>query len=160
MSWNTQTGELTVDEAGRREAQELAQDLDALSAGSSDSVARWVARPAVLRRVAMLLAQGISPEVTRIVTGGAGAEVLGAGVALVSGLPFAVAGDAAAPSIGEVHEGEDVVVVAADSSDTEAVAAWCRQRGAVVRGVLVVFGEGEALFRLGTSGRVEAGWSA
>ncbi|MCP2331096.1 hypothetical protein [Actinoalloteichus caeruleus] len=91
---------------------------------------RWVARPALLRRAAALLAPVLPAGVDRIVGVGPAEQPLVVATALHTGLPFAVlddttgdpapAGDAG-PSllVGEVHRHETVVLVAAAPSPAD-----------------------------------------
>lgn len=94
---------------------ELALDLEAIwPLNALADVDGWITRPAILRRVASVIADRIGADVDRIVTVGPGAEALGAALALRTGLPFATRGDAF--DRGEVRPGESIFVAAALTS--------------------------------------------
>lgn len=94
---------------------ELAQDLQAtwdLSRSPQD-VSGWMSRPGILRRVSNAMSPRLTGDIDRIVATGPGAQILGAALALETGLPFcAVIGN---ELFGSIHEGESVAVVSAMS---------------------------------------------
>lgn len=136
---------------------ELANDLSALKASTPGSMTRWASRPAVLRRVAMLLADDIPPETTRVIAAGEGGTVLATAVALTAGLTFAVF-EPEVLTFGEAHAGEDVSLVAIIDTDLHPLLAWCEQNKIVVRKVQAVFGTGHgSLFTVDPHGRIAEG---
>ncbi len=130
-----------------RDHDELAADLSAWrrpatgtrtgsAAGDSDG---WLARPAVLRRAARLLAEQIPAEVDQIVCAGTDALVLGAAVGLHTGLPYCHV-VARVPRLGSVRAGDVVAVVAVTADEASAGHDWAASRGARVATTLAVFG--------------------
>lgn len=98
--------------------QELLADLAAAltTQPSSNSRNGWFARPGILRRMAALIGQSAPIDADRIVAVGDFAEILGAAVALETGLPFCVVGPEgdAGSRVGVVHAGERVAVISVD----------------------------------------------
>jgi hypothetical protein len=137
---------------------ELADDLSALKAGTPGSVGLWASRPAVLRRVALLVSSRIPAQATRVIATGEGAVVLATAVAMTAGLSFAVWNDGAFV-FGEAHPSEDVALIAVNHSDLAAVASWCEQRSIAIAAALSVFGPAGqgSLFVSAEHGRVEEG---
>jgi len=150
--------------------RELADDLNAAWAFSRDPAAvdGWALRPAILRRVADLLADGIAPGVDRILAVGPGAAMIGTAVGLASGLPFAVLDDGSeavdeAPS--GLRPGETVAVVAATTgTDDRRIRSRLSGSGIALAGWQVVAGspgaEADALFGTDASGRIAVDRSA
>jgi hypothetical protein len=153
--------ELSMLPTGVGSITELAQDLAALKAGTPGSVARWACRPAVLRRVALMLAAGIPAEATRVIAVGEGGMAVAAAVALTAGLPFAVLGDNEV-DFGEAHGSEDVALVATNHADLAAAVSWCHERRIqIVRAQAVFAPPGTAsLFTRDEHGRIEEGVGA
>lgn len=94
---------------------ELAEDLTAAWQPDlgDDAANEWLTRPAILRRIAGLLADSIPADVDRVIVTGGGCQVLGAAVSLTTGLPFAAIESAEGPVFGTIHGGETVSVVSA-----------------------------------------------
>lgn len=97
--------------------QELASDIAATlqaQAGPHESDG-WLTRPAILRRVATLMGASIPATTDRIIAVGDAAEILGAAIALETGIPFCVANPDAVKTeflpLGTLHAGERVAVV-------------------------------------------------
>lgn len=155
VKWNDEAGaELSALLSGSEKVSELANDLAALKASTPGSIARWTSRPAVLRRVAMMLADRIPPEATRVIASGEGGTVLATAVALTAGLTFAVF-EREVLTFGEAHAGEDVALVAIVDADLAPLLAWCEQNGIVVRHSQAVFGAGHgSLFTADEHGHI------
>jgi orotate phosphoribosyltransferase len=105
----------------------------------------FVTRPTILRRLASLLAELLSPRVDRLAGAGLGATALVAALSLETGLPFVVVrendnlGAAHERIEGELHAGERTVVVEdVVSTGRQAVraASVITARGGVVDSVL------------------------
>jgi hypothetical protein len=143
---------------GAGSLSELADDLSALKAGTPGSVALWASRPAVLRRVALLVSSRIPAQATRVIATGEGAMVLATAVAMTAGLSFAVWNDGGF-EFGEAHASEDVALIAVNHSDLAAVTAWCEQQAIAIAAGLSVFGPTGhgSLFVSAEHGRVEEG---
>ncbi|GAB3836489.1 hypothetical protein ACFPIJ_22650 [Dactylosporangium cerinum] len=143
-------------------AAELAADLWATSTGSVDAAARWLSRPALLRRLAEGLAGHVPATADRIAAGGPGAAALGAAVSLWTGLPFVAfpgtvatpAGSGALPAgsgepergscvpdLGELDRGDRVVVVALNGAAARDLVPRLRADGVVIAAVAVVVAE-------------------
>lgn len=75
------------------ELVELAHDLDACwpQHHAETALESWVTTPAILRRVVTRLAQLVPAGTDRLIVHGPAAHALGAGTALVTGLPWAPA---------------------------------------------------------------------
>ncbi|TDE14375.1 hypothetical protein [Jiangella asiatica] len=146
---------------GPGSALELAQDLAALGAGGRDAAGRWMSRPAVMRRIALLLAEGVPARATRVVVAGDGAEALGTGLSLAAGLPFAaLSGDATGLTFGEVHAGEDASLVAVHHDSLAGLRAWCDAHGLTAVHHQSVFGGSDAtgaLFVVDAGGSIREG---
>jgi hypothetical protein len=144
-------------QSGSKQAAVLADDLSALRAGTSESAARWTSRPAVLRRVAMMFADRVPAESTRLIASGEDGTVLATAVALTTGLPFAIF-EQGTLTFGEAHAGEDVALVAIDDVDLEPLIAWCKQNGVLVRSGQSVFGARRgSLFIVDGNGHIAEG---
>ncbi|PJJ63595.1 hypothetical protein [Compostimonas suwonensis] len=133
-----------------RKLRELADDLSASRGAAADPesiAADWLTRPGVLRRLAGLLATGISPETDRVVAIGAGAAVLGCAVSLASGLPFvAIAHDGPSaaddgPSLtvfGRVRPSETIAILSLFDEAYDDVRSHLVESDVVVSGRQVV----------------------
>jgi orotate phosphoribosyltransferase len=97
--------------SARRRA-ELRADLAAVSSGPGPSGApAFVARPALLRRMAALLAELLPAEADRFLTAGTSADVaVATALALHTGLPLAVV-EGRTITVGSVQPGETVLPV-------------------------------------------------
>ncbi|GAA3195466.1 hypothetical protein ACFO1B_02860 [Dactylosporangium siamense] len=130
-------------------AAELAADLWATSTGAADAAARWLSRPALLRRLAEGLAGHVPATADRIAAGGPGAAALGAAVSLWTGLPFVAFPEGSdvpdrdwcTPELGELDRGDRVVVVALNGATARDLVPRLRADGAVIAAVAVVVAE-------------------
>lgn len=101
--------------------EELARDLNALGGAAAGATSRWVTRPAVLRRIALALAEDVPAETTRIVVAGEGGTALGVALSLTTGLPFAVIDGDHSLELGELHHGEVTALRAVHEHDLGAL---------------------------------------
>lgn len=115
-------------------AAELRHDLAATwdVEAAPDSVAAWLSRPAILRRVADALGALVGADVDRLVADGPGAASLATATSLVTGLPFAVFGPSG-KTFGFLHDGETIALLSVDGrpQDTHRVLSSrsCRVAG-------------------------------
>lgn len=118
---------------------QLTADLRALrGVGGQDPHPRDVfTRPAVLRRLARVMAQHVPPGTDRLVALEGGDSPLAAAVALTTGVPFVLVDGEDAP-FGELHAAEQVVVIAADESRRDRAARAAHDVGATVAAALLV----------------------
>jgi hypothetical protein len=130
--------------SGAGSLAELERDLAALGAFGGGVAARWLARPAILRRVALALAERVPPSTSRIVASGDGALAIGTALSLTTGLALAAVEQSVPPRVvfGELHRGESVVCVAANATDLELASGALTTLGARVLQALCVVGTG------------------
>ncbi len=102
-------------------------------------------KPTILRRVADMLAEQVSPDVERLAATEGGGVALAAAVSLATGLSFVIirrSAEAGAPPVrGELHAGERVVLVEdVVSLGNQALTSIARltELGATVTGVIAV----------------------
>jgi hypothetical protein len=128
--------------------EELAADLVA-TGGHADPTA-WLSRPSVARRVALRVAQIVPATTDRLIVVGAAADALGASVGLVTGISWAVVGDAV--TAGVVHPGERVAVIAARAAELgDAAAALAALRATPIAQIAVISTADEAAKMVGSS---------
>jgi orotate phosphoribosyltransferase len=147
--------------AGERLA-ELRADLVAASWRTGSQLVDadlFLTKPTILRRLAAILVERVPPDTDRLVAREPNAAVLGAALALATGLPLVVArlSGADLECVGELHPGERALVVESvvDTGGSAERAVWMLQRqGANVVGVLAAVdcesGATDRLRRYGT----------
>ncbi|SEE68369.1 phosphoribosyltransferase family protein [Jiangella alba] len=153
-------GDLSVFQPDDVRRDELLADLVAAAWGTHGEFIdadQFLTKPTVLRRLASILAARVPAGVDRLVGRDPHSLVLGAALALETGLPLVVArvvesGDGPRLGLhGELHAGERVLVVegvtGTGASAAEAVRA-VRERGAVVAGVLAAVDRGHGAAEL------------
>ncbi|MBO9521349.1 MAG: hypothetical protein J7518_07415 [Nocardioidaceae bacterium] len=138
--------------------QELLADLVSAAWGTHGEFIdadQFLTKPTVLRRLAAILAAHVPPDVDRLLGRDPHSLVLGAALALETGLPLVVARTAAGAGelgcFGELHAGERVLVVegvtGTGASAAGAVRA-VRAAGATVVGVLAAVDRGQGAAEL------------
>jgi orotate phosphoribosyltransferase len=153
-------GDLSVFQPDDVRRDELLADLVAAAWGTHGEFIdadQFLTKPTVLRRLASILAGRVPADVDRLVGRDPHSLVLGAAMALETGLPLVVArvvesgGGPRLACHGELHAGERVLVVegvtGTGASAAEAVRA-VRDRGAVVVGVLAAVDRGNGAAEL------------
>ncbi len=147
-------GDLSVFQDDDVRRAELLADLVAAAWGTHGEFIdadQFLTKPTVLRRLASILAERVPADVDRLLGRDPHSLVLGAALALETGLPLVVArvvpvdGQPRLRCHGELHAGERVLVVegvtGTGASAVEAVRA-ARERGATVVGVLAAVDRG------------------
>lgn len=153
-------GDLSVFQSETVRRDELLGDLVAAAWGTHGEFIdadQFLTKPTVLRRLASILASRVPAEVDRLVGRDPHSLVLGAAMALETGLPLVVArasegeGRSRLGCHGELHVDERVLVVegvtGTGASAVEAVRAL-RDRGATVVGVLAAVDRGHGAAEL------------
>ncbi|MFD0535137.1 hypothetical protein ACFQY7_16690 [Actinomadura luteofluorescens] len=125
---------------------------------------QFLTKPTVLRRLVCFLADMVPPDVDRLVARETHSLVLGAALALETGIPLVIARRTQTPGgrelrcHGELHPGERVLVVegvAGTGASAELAVRAARRRGAAVAGVLAAVdrnaGAAERLARAGAT---------
>jgi len=148
-------GDLSVFQDDDVRRAELLADLVAAAWGTHGEFIdadQFLTKPTVLRRLASILAERVPTDVDRLLGRDPHSLVLGAALALETGLPLVVArvvlvdGQPRLRCHGELHRGERVLVVegvtGTGASAVEAVRA-ARERGATVVGVLAAVDRGQ-----------------
>jgi orotate phosphoribosyltransferase len=147
-------GDAQVFQSDQERRTELLADLVAAAWGTHGEFIdadQFLTKPTVLRRLAGILASRVPAEVDRLIGREPHSLVLGAALALETGLPLVVLRVADSPAgpelrcFGELHPGERVLLVegvtGTGTSAAQAVAV-VRARGAEVAGVLVAVDRG------------------
>src|SRR5690606_13019840 len=99
-----------------RAHRELAAQLQALNAG--DGSAAWLSNAGVLRQLARMLAERLESTIDRIIVPSTVEHhVIGAALALATGLRWSAVGPDMQPVVGDVHDGERLALVGVFPND-------------------------------------------
>ena len=123
------------DEAERR--HDLVADISALMTNGTLDSSSLQSRPAILRRLAALLAQVLPPGVDRLMSRASIDAPLATAVALHSGVSFALLDDDGRVLLGDLHPSERVVLIETlPTARTDELSVQLRDVGADLIGVM------------------------
>ena len=114
--------------------EEFQDDLNAVwyEFQNEQQVLNWLGYPAMLKRLASLMAEQIDAQVDRIVATGLAADTLGTAIALETGIPFAVlrlVDESLLLTAGNTHPEENIALFSFWPSEGTDVQEWAKQSG-------------------------------